>query len=107
MPFARWLVRVSALVAAVALIAGGRVPLGAAQSPVASAIDPANRDASCPACRDFYQFANRGWAERKPRPAYHASWSHCDELDESNLQVLRRGLEKAAASHAAAGSRDQ
>ena len=35
MPCARWFVRLSALVAAVALIAGGRVPLNAAQSPVA------------------------------------------------------------------------
>ena len=107
MPFARWFVRLSALVAAVALIAGGRVPLGAAQSPIAAAVDPANRDATCPACRDFYQFANGGWVKANPIPGDHASWSHWDELDESNLQVLRRGLEKAAASHAVPGSRDQ
>ena len=107
MPFARWFVRVSALFAAVALIAGGHMPLGAAPSPLASAIDPANRDATCPACRDFYQFANGGWLKANPIPGDHATWSHWDELDESNLQALRRGLEKAAASHAAAGSRDQ
>ncbi|HEY0382928.1 MAG TPA: M13 family metallopeptidase [Candidatus Elarobacter sp.] len=107
MPFARWFVRLSALVAGVALIAGGRVPLGAAQSPVASALDAANRDATCPACRDFYQFANGGWLKTHPIPGDHAAWSHWDELDESNLQVLRRGLETAAASHAAPGSRDQ
>jgi putative endopeptidase len=107
MPFARWFVRLCALFAAVALIAGGHMPLGAAQSPLASAIDPANRDATCPACRDFYQFANGGWVKANPIPGDHASWSHWDELDESNLQALRRGLENAAASHAAAGSRDQ
>ena len=107
MPFARWFVRVSALVAAVALIAGGHMPLAAAPSALASAIDPANRDATCPACRDFYQFANGGWIKANPIPGDHASWSHWDELDESNLQALRVGLEKAAASHAAAGSRDQ
>ena len=107
MPFARWFVRVSALVAAVALIAGGHLPLSAAQGPVAAAVDPANRDATCPACRDFYQFANGGWLKKSPIPGDHASWSHWDELDESNLQALRRGLETAAASHAAPGSRDQ
>jgi putative endopeptidase len=107
MPFARWFLRVSALVAAVALVAGTHVRLDAAQSALASAIDPANRDATCPACRDFYQFANGGWLKASPIPGDHASWSHWDELDESNLQVLRRGLEKAAASHAAPGSRDQ
>jgi putative endopeptidase len=107
MPFARWFVRVSALVAAVALIVGGDLPLSAAPSVVAAAIDPANRDATCPACRDFYQFANGGWLKKNPIPGDHVTWSHWDELDESNLQVLRRGLETAAASHAAAGSRDQ
>jgi predicted metalloendopeptidase len=107
MPFARWFVRASALLAAVALIAGGHVPLAAATGPVAAAIDPANRDATCPACRDFYQFANGGWLKKNPIPGDHASYSHWDELDDSNLLVLRRGLEAAAASHAAPGSRDQ
>ena len=107
MPVLRLFVRLAAVVAAFALIAGGHVRLDAAQTPVAAAIDPANRDASCPACRDFYQFANGGWLRAHPIPGDKSTWSHWDQLDEDNLAVLRRGLETAAASHAAPGSRDQ
>jgi putative endopeptidase len=100
-------VRLAALVAAFALVAGGHVRLDAAQAPVPAAIDPANRDASCPACRDFYQFANGGWLKKNPIPGDKSTWSHWDQLDEDNLAALRRGLETAAASHPAPGSRDQ
>ena len=107
MPVLRPLVRLCAVLAAVALFASGQVPLDAAPAVVAAALDPANRDATCPACRDFYQFANGGWLKRNPIPGDHSSWSHWDKLDEDNLLALRRGLETAAASHAAPGSRDQ
>src|SRR6202035_5800877 len=85
----------------------GQVRLDAAPAAIAAAIDPANRDASCPACRDFYQFANGGWLKAHPIPGDKSTWSHWDQLDEDNLAALRRGLETAAASHAAPGSRDQ
>ncbi|MDB5073423.1 MAG: endothelin-converting enzyme, partial [Candidatus Eremiobacteraeota bacterium] len=107
MPVLRLFVRLAAVVAAFALIVGGHVRLDAAQTPVPAAIDPANRDASCPACRDFYQFANGGWLKTHPIPGDKSTWSHWDQLDEDNLAALRRGLETAAASHAAPGSRDQ
>jgi len=103
----RLFVRLAAVVAAIALFAGGQVRLDAAPAVLAAAIDPANRDASCPACRDFYQFANGGWLKTHPIPGDKVTWSHWDQLDEENLAALRRGLETAAASHAAPGSRDQ
>jgi putative endopeptidase len=107
MPVLRLLVRVSAVVAALALFLGGEVRLDAAPGAIAAAIDPANRDATCPACRDFYQYANGGWLRSHPIPGDKSTWSHWDQLDEDNLAALRRGLEAAAASHAAPGSRDQ
>ncbi|HTD36501.1 MAG TPA: M13 family metallopeptidase [Candidatus Limnocylindrales bacterium] len=107
MPALRLLVRLCAVVAAFALFLGGEVRLDAAPAVIAAAIDPANRDATCPACRDFYQFANGGWLKSHPIPGDKATWSHWDQLDEDNLAALRRGLETAAASHAAPGSRDQ
>jgi putative endopeptidase len=110
----RWFVRVCAAVATVALFAGGQVRLDAvpaaadaAPAIVAAALDPANRDATCPACRDFYEYANGGWLKAHPIPGDHITWSHWDQLDEENVQALRRGLEAAAGSHAAPGSRDQ
>jgi len=103
----RSFVRLAAVVAAIALVAGGHMRLDAAQAPVAAALDPANRDATCPACRDFYQFANGGWLKANAIPADKSTWSHWDKLDEDNLAALRRGLETAAASHPASGSRDQ
>ncbi|GAC1580297.1 MAG: M13 family peptidase [Candidatus Elarobacter sp.] len=107
MSFVRWSVRFAALPAALALAFAGSLPLSAASPPVAAAIDPANRDANCPACRDFYQFANGGWLKAHPIPGDHVTWSHWDQLDEDNLAALRHGLESAAAAHPAAGSRDQ
>ncbi len=107
MPLLRLFVRAAAVLASLALILGGNARLDAAPAPVAAALDAANRDATCPACRDFYQFANGGWLKAHPIPGDHVTWSHWDELDEANLLALRAGLEAAAASHAAAGSRDQ
>ncbi|HEY0394331.1 MAG TPA: M13 family metallopeptidase [Candidatus Elarobacter sp.] len=107
MPVLRLFVRLGAVVAAVALFANGGVRLEAAPAVPAAALDPANRDASCPACRDFYQFANGGWLKTHPIPGDKSTWSHLDKLDEDNLAVLRRGLETAAAAHAAPGSREQ
>jgi putative endopeptidase len=107
MPVLRRLVRACAVVGAVALFASTQVRLDAAPAVPAGVLDPANRDTTCPACRDFYQFANGGWLKRNPIPGDHSSWSHWDKLDEDNLLALRRGLEAAAASHAAPGSRDQ
>ena len=107
MPVLRSFVRVCAVFAALALVLSGHVRLDAAPTLLAAALDPANRDASCPACRDFYRFANGGWLKAHPIPGDHVTWSHWDQLDEDNLAALRRGLETAAASHAAPGTRDQ
>jgi predicted metalloendopeptidase len=107
MPLVRPFVRFCAVLAAIALFASGEVRLEAAPGAVATPLDPANRDASCPACRDFYQFANGGWLKSNPIPGDKSTWSFWDKLDEENLAALRRGLETAAASHAAPGSRDQ
>ena len=107
MHFLRPAVRLAAVLAGLALLADWTAPLAAAPSPLPAALDPANRDASCPACRDFYQYANGGWLKTHPIPGDRSSWSHWDKLDEDNLAALRRGLETAAAAHAAPGSRDQ
>ena len=59
-------------------------------------LDPANLDTECPACDDFYHFANGGWAKRTPIPAAYASWGSFNELYDRNQTALRAVLADAA-----------
>ena len=100
--FVRTLLRGAAVLAAAALVAAGP-PAGR----LTAYLDSANRDPNCPACRDFYQYANGGWLARHPIPADRSTYGVDTPLYEENQTLLRRALEGAAASAAPAGSPKQ
>lgn len=72
-----------------------------AQAAVAQAhpgLDPANIDTTCPACKDFNQFANGGWIAHTTRPADQARWGAFSELSDRNQTILKGVVEQLAAS---------
>ncbi len=70
-------------------------------------IDPANFDATTPACTDFYQHANGGWLKNNPIPAEYSAWGTMNEISERNLDVLRQILDAATKAEAKPGSTQQ
>ncbi len=59
-------------------------------------IDPANFDPQTPACEDFYQHANGGWARSNPVPDAYSGWGVSNEVRSRNYRILRQILEQAA-----------
>ncbi len=59
-------------------------------------IDPANFDPKTPACEDFYQHANGGWAKQNPIPDAYSGWGVSNEVLSRNFHILRQILEQAA-----------
>lgn len=56
---------------------------------------------SCPACSDFYQYANGGWLARQRIPEGQSAWSTYDEVDErvrTDLQRIIADGRRAAAA---------
>jgi putative endopeptidase len=71
-----------------------------AQTP-RSGFDKNNLDESCPACKDFNQFANGGWMKNNPIPAAFSRWGNFSILALRNLEVAHQILETAAADKSA------
>ncbi len=100
-----------ALALAASLALGSQVATRAAAGTAAAtapALDTRNLDPTCPACKDFFQFATGGWRKRNPIPPAYSSWGRFDALQEHNRDVLHGILDHAAADTAAApGTREQ
>jgi putative endopeptidase len=81
----------------------------ASSAPLSPAPTPApgwqmeSLDPGCPACRDFYRFANGGWADHATIPEGRSAWSTYDEVDE----WVRKDLEKIIAEGSAAAAAGQ
>lgn len=69
-----------------------------------SGFDTSRLDRDANACDDFFQFANGTWLKNTQIPASQSSWGSFSILQESNREVLRGILEKAAEQRAADGT---
>jgi len=61
-----------------------------------SGLNLASLNRSVDACTDFYQFACGGWLASNPIPADRPRWGRFDELQDRNLEVMKRVLETAS-----------
>jgi len=66
------------------------------------AINRANLDTTCAACKDFYQFANGGWLKKTTIPAAYSSIGSFRELADRNEAQLHKILDTDAAKANAA-----
>lgn len=70
-------------------------------------LDRRNIDASTPACKNFYQYANGTWLKNNPIPDQYPSWGISNEMRERNLNTLKDILETTSKTKAEAGSNAQ
>ncbi len=74
---------------------------------LASVLNTANLDRTCPACSNFYQFANGGWIARHPIPSDSSTVTAFDELSARNLLIAHDVLEEASHDPMAFGDRQR
>lgn len=71
-------------------------------------VDLANFDTTVSPGQDFFQYVNGGWLKNNPVPATESRWGSFSEVNESNMKVLLKVCEAAAADkNAPAGSNKQ
>ncbi len=91
-PILRQLALSAVLAAATALSVGAQGP---SQK---GALDRANLDTTCAACKDFFQFANGGWLKRVTIPPAYSSFGSFRELADRNEAQLHKILDADAAA---------
>ena len=71
-------------------------------------VDLVNFDTTVSPGQDFFQYVNGGWLKNNPVPASESRWGSFSEVNESNMKVLLKVCEAAAADkNATAGSNKQ
>lgn len=80
------------------------VHIAQVQAAPKSGIDRAYVDPGIRPQDDFYDYLNGEWLKKVPIPADKANWDIFAMLDDSSLPRLRVLIDKAAASHPAAGT---
>ena len=76
-------------------------PIGSATP----AFDPGNLDRTCPACRDFRQFAVGGWLAKHPLPPDRGRYGTFNMVADRNVEISHEILEAVAANSTATGDR--
>ncbi len=79
----------------------------AAKASAARGFDLSSLDPTCPACKDFAQFATGGWKTNNPIPADRTNWARFVKLSRDNQTVVQGIIEASASSTAAAGSNER
>ncbi len=101
---------VVALATSLALAPAARAQAPGAQAPVAPGgartVRTVDLAPDCPACRDFFTYANGGWVQRTAIPAAYPSWDGFTEVYERNLAALHRILGGLRTGPAAGRSAD-
>ncbi len=95
------------LVLVVVLITATAFSQSAPSSKPALGFSIDNIDKTADPCVDFYQYACGNWIKSSEIPADRASWQSFSQLDESNLEIEKGILEKAAAGGAGRSAIDQ
>jgi putative endopeptidase len=75
-----------------------------ARASAAHGFDLSSLDPTCPACKDFAQFATGGWKTNNPIPADRTNWARFVKLSLDNQKIVRGIIEESAAAKAAPGS---
>ena len=78
-----------------------------AKRSAAHGFDLSSLDPTCPACKDFAQFATGGWKKNNPIPADRSNWARFLALLQQNQATVRGILEDAERAGAAPGSNTQ
>jgi putative endopeptidase len=72
------------------------LPLCAQPAGPGKALDRANLDTTCAACKDFYQFANGSWLKKTTIPAAYSSFGSFRDLADRNEALLHKILDADA-----------